>query len=78
MNWQDPVVAAPAVLNGKPLIKGTRLSVEFLVGLFAQGWTGQQVLETHLRFRRDGLPAAFVFLAYALKDQDVILPRHTA
>lgn len=78
MSWQDHIEANPDVLNGKPAIKGTRLSVEFLLDLFAQGWTEPQVLDSYPRLRRQDLQALFAFAAYALKDQDFILPRHVA
>jgi uncharacterized protein (DUF433 family) len=38
MNVQDYIVTDPMVLAGKPIIRGTRLSVEFVVQLLAQGW----------------------------------------
>ncbi|MFN9297092.1 MAG: DUF433 domain-containing protein, partial [Acidobacteriota bacterium] len=39
MNWQDRITVDPNVLVGKPVIKGTRLAVEFIVDLLAAGWT---------------------------------------
>ncbi len=36
---QDHIVIDPAVLAGKPVIRGTRLSVEFVIGLLADGWS---------------------------------------
>ncbi|TWT45836.1 hypothetical protein RAS1_22710 [Phycisphaerae bacterium RAS1] len=52
MNWQDRIVANPAVLVGKPIIKGTRISVELVIGLLARGYTAEQVLQQydHLSF----------------------------
>lgn len=47
MDWTDRIHADPAVLVGKPVIKGTRLSVEFIVGLMAQGWTEAEVLRNY-------------------------------
>ncbi len=47
MSWQDYLHSDPEVLLGKPVVKGTRLSVEFLLGLFAAGWTQEQVLENY-------------------------------
>jgi uncharacterized protein (DUF433 family) len=43
--WADPISADPAVLGGKPVVRGTRLAVDFILGLFASGWTHEQVLE---------------------------------
>ena len=39
MNWRDHIHTDPAVLAGKPIVKGTRLSVDFLLGLLAEGWS---------------------------------------
>jgi uncharacterized protein (DUF433 family) len=43
MSWQDRIIMDPAVLTGKPVIKGTRLAVEFILELLAEGWTPEQV-----------------------------------
>jgi uncharacterized protein (DUF433 family) len=60
MDWKDYIVADPAVLGGKPTIKGTRISVEFVIQRLAQGWTESDLLENdprwtarHLRTVRD-------------------------
>ena len=47
MNWQDYINADPQVLVGKPVIKGTRLSVEFMLGLIAQGWPEAEILRNY-------------------------------
>ena len=47
MNWQDYITADPGVLVGKPVIKGTRLSVEFMLGLIAQGWPEEEILRNY-------------------------------
>ncbi|HLF62296.1 MAG TPA: DUF433 domain-containing protein [Saprospiraceae bacterium] len=39
MKWQDHIVSDKDILIGKPVIKGTRISVEHIIGLLAQGWT---------------------------------------
>jgi uncharacterized protein (DUF433 family) len=39
IDWKDYIYSDPEVLLGKPVLKGTRLSVEFILGLFAEGWT---------------------------------------
>lgn len=55
MNWQQHIVSDKEVLLGKPTIKGTRLSVEHIVSLFAQGWTVQMVLENYPRLTNESL-----------------------
>jgi uncharacterized protein (DUF433 family) len=47
MNSHDYITADPAVLVGKPVIRGTRLAVEFILGLIAQGWSEQDIIENY-------------------------------
>ena len=47
MDWREYIHSDPGVLLGKPVVKGTRLSVEFLLDLFAAGWTEKQVLDNY-------------------------------
>lgn len=47
MNWQEYITADPKVLVGKPVIKGTRLAVEFVLGLIAQGWPEEEILRNY-------------------------------
>jgi uncharacterized protein (DUF433 family) len=56
------IVLAPEVLAGKPVIRGTRLSVEFVIGLMADGWTEADVLQNYPGIEHDDIIAC---LAYA-------------
>jgi uncharacterized protein (DUF433 family) len=47
MNWHDYITADPAVLVGKPVICGTRLAVEFILGLIAQGWPEPEIIRNY-------------------------------
>ncbi|MGB3944636.1 MAG: DUF433 domain-containing protein [Methanothrix sp.] len=47
MIWQDRIVVDPEILAGKPVIRGTRLAVEFVIGLLAQGWSEAEVLRNY-------------------------------
>lgn len=62
MNWRKYIHSDPKILVGKPVVKGTRLSVEFLLGLFAVGWTEQQVLENYPSLTSEALRAVFAFV----------------
>ncbi len=44
MDWRDRIVVNPDVLLGKPVIRGTRLAVEFIIDLLAQGWSEQDIM----------------------------------
>jgi uncharacterized protein (DUF433 family) len=60
MNWQEYIVSDKGVLLGKPTIKGTRLSVDHIMSLFAQGWTEDQVLENYSRLTKDSIRATLL------------------
>jgi uncharacterized protein (DUF433 family) len=62
MNWQEFIGVDPNVLVGKPVIKDTRLSVEFILGLMAQGWLEDEIIRNY-RLRREQVRAC---VAYAL------------
>ncbi len=47
MNWQERIVLDPEILAGKPVIKGTRLAVEFVIGLLAEGWAETDILRNY-------------------------------
>lgn len=47
MNWKDRIEVNPAVLVGKPIIKGTRISVELILDRLADGWTMEDVLASY-------------------------------
>jgi len=68
MDWQEYIHSNSNILVGKPVVKGTRLSVEFLLGLFAAGWTETQVLESYPGLTSEGLRAVFAFAADCMRD----------
>ncbi len=47
MNWQDRIVADADVLAGKPVVRGTRQAVEFIIDLLAQGWSEADILANY-------------------------------
>jgi uncharacterized protein (DUF433 family) len=61
MDWKTYIHSDPKILIGKPVIKGTRLSVEFILGLFSEGWTEQQVLENYPTLNTQSIQAMFTF-----------------
>ena len=61
MDWREYIHSDPRILVGKPVVKGTRLSVAFILGLFAAGWTGQQVLENYPNLTSAALRAVYQF-----------------
>ena len=68
MNWRDHIEQNNEVLVGKPTIKGTRLSVEHIINLLAQGWTEDQILENYPRLQKQDLQAIFSFINECMQD----------
>jgi uncharacterized protein (DUF433 family) len=69
MDWRQHITTDPQILAGKPVIRGTRLALDFVLGLFAAGWTEDQVLENYPSLTTDGLRAVFAFAAEVLQDE---------
>ena len=74
MNWKAYIHSNPKILLGKPVIKGTRLSVEFILGLFSEGWTEQQVRENYPTLNAESIQAVFAFAAECLKEDVFYTP----
>ncbi len=72
MDWRERIVSDPAILVGKPTIKGTRISVELILGWLASGWTFDNLLESYPHITRDDILAALAFATEMLKDEDYI------
>ncbi len=68
MNRQNKIVSDKDILLGKPTIKGTRLSVEFIIERLASGWMQEQLLENYPRLSGEDLQAVFAYVADCLKD----------
>lgn len=76
MDWKTRIAVDSAVLAGKPVIRGTRLSVELLLDLFAQGWHEQQVLDNYPQLTIEDLQAVFASASSCLKDEEFMTLKH--
>ena len=61
----------PAILAGKPVVHGTRLSVEFIIGLMADGWTETEILANYPGLTHDDLTACLAYARDLLKSEKV-------
>ncbi|MBV8780533.1 MAG: DUF433 domain-containing protein [Phycisphaerae bacterium] len=71
MTWRDRIESKSEVLCGKPCIKGTRLSVEHLVGLLAQGWPAEDVLDAYPGLTQDDLLASLKYAAESVAHEQL-------
>jgi uncharacterized protein (DUF433 family) len=72
MEWRDHITSDPAVLAGKPVIKGTRISVELILGWLANGWTYEQVLESYPHITLEDILAALAFAEEMMREERYI------
>lgn len=68
MTWQDFIHSDPEVAAGKPVVRGTRLTVDFLLSLMAEGWTQDQILANYPQLSPEAMQAVFAFAAEALDE----------
>lgn len=71
MNWQERITVDTQVLAGKPVIRGTRLSVEHIVRLLADGWTPEDVLRSYPHITRDDVRACLAYAGDLLANERV-------
>jgi len=72
MNWREHITTDPDVLVGKPCIKGTRISVELILGWLANGWTFEMILESYPHITRDDILAALAFAAEMMREEQYV------
>lgn len=73
MDWQSRISVDPKVLVGKPVIKGTRIAVEFVVELLANGWTTEQILHEYDHLTAEDIQACLAYASEVLKSERVYL-----
>ena len=69
MDWRDHIVSNPDILVGKPSVKGTRISVELVLGWLANGWTHEMVLDFYPQLTQGDILAALAFAAEMMRDE---------
>ena len=71
--FQELIISNPDIMMGKPVVSGTRITVELILEKLAANESIEQILAAHPRLSRESIQAALAFAASALK-ADVIYP----
>lgn len=71
MDYHDRIVIDPEILVGKPVVMGTRLSVDFLLGLLAQGWAEAEIFRNYPGLEREDLLACWAYASEVLGQEKV-------
>ena len=71
MSWTDRIAIDPDVLAGKPVVRGTRLSVDFIIGLLGQGWSDSDILRNYPGLTREDIGACLQYASEVLQAEKV-------
>ena len=71
VDWKERIIIDSKILVGKPVIKGTRLAVEFIIDLLAQGWTEQDILRNYPGITREDIQACLAYASETLKIEKI-------
>jgi uncharacterized protein (DUF433 family) len=71
MNWKKRIIVDPNILVGKPIVKGTRLAVEFIVDLLAQGWPESEILRNYPGLTHEDIQACLSYASALLRIEKV-------
>lgn len=74
MTESSRIVLDPEVLSGKPVVRGTRLSVEFVLGLLAEGWSEADILVDYPRLESEDIRACLAYARDRLASEKVYPP----
>ncbi len=71
VDWNERIVIDPDILVGKPVVRGTRLAVEFIIDLMAQGWPENEILRNYPGLAREDLQACLAYASSILRAEKV-------
>lgn len=71
MDWRDRIIIDAGVLVGKPIVKGTRISVEFVIDLLARGWTVEQILKEYDHLTPEDIRACLAYAGELVREEKV-------
>ena len=70
-DWRTRIVLDPQILVGKPTVRGTRLAVELIIDLLAQGWTEAEILNNYPGLTREDVQACLSYASATLRAEKV-------
>jgi uncharacterized protein (DUF433 family) len=73
VDWKDRIIVDPKVLVGKPVIRGTRIAVEFVVDLLGRGWTTEEILREYDHLTPEDIQACLAYAGEVLRSERVYL-----
>ena len=71
MDWKTRIVVDPGVMTGKPVIKGTRITVEFVMELLGRGATVTEILHEYDHLTPEDIRACLAYASDLLKSERI-------
>jgi uncharacterized protein (DUF433 family) len=71
MNWQERIIIDPEILVGKPVVKGSRLAVEFIIDLLAKGWSEDEILRNYPGLSQEDIRACLSYASEILRAEKI-------
>lgn len=68
-DWRERIDSDETILAGKPLVRGTRISVELILELLSEGWTEKMILESYPNLTSDDIKAVFAYLRDCVRQE---------
>ena len=69
--WKNRITVDNDILAGKPIVKGTRIAVEFIMDLLANGWTTEKILKNYPQLEKEDITAVLKYATELLKEEKV-------
>jgi uncharacterized protein (DUF433 family) len=73
MSWKDRIIVDPTIMVGKPVVKGTRLTVELIVDLLANGWSEQEIIRNYPGITHEDILACLNYASDSIRSERVYL-----
>ena len=69
---KERIIVDPRIMGGKPVIKGTRIPVYFILELLSNGWSIEQILAEYPHLTREDILAAIKYAAKVLREEVIV------
>lgn len=69
VNWKQHIISNPSVLSGKPVIKGTRISVELILEKLSEGESIEQIVKSHPHISKENIMACLAYAKDSLSNE---------
>jgi uncharacterized protein (DUF433 family) len=73
MNYQKIIISDPSIMLGKPIIKGTRITVELIIKKLSDGLSIEDILKAYPHLKREDVLAALAYSSDIISKEEIIV-----